>query len=86
MAYGLRYPILSWKWSEVEKLIHVLLQHQTYQILITDCDPIGLSQYDNANINTNKCSYSQIDFRKPTVLLIGSEAVGVSDEVRLGIM
>lgn len=75
MAYGLRYPVLTTQWTEVPSLFSLfsgmLSKNQQFQVLITDCD----------SSEESRQSYYHIDFTKPTVLIIGSEATGVSSEV-----
>jgi tRNA G18 (ribose-2'-O)-methylase SpoU len=75
MAYGLRYPVLATQWTEIPSLFSLfsdmLPKEQQFQILITDCDS------NEGNLQ----SYYHIDFTKPTILVIGSEATGVSPEV-----
>jgi tRNA G18 (ribose-2'-O)-methylase SpoU len=79
MAYGLRYPILTAQWTDIPSLFtslsEILSNQRQFQVLITDCD----------SNERNLQNYFHIDFTKPTVLIIGSEATGVSPEVSLSL-
>lgn len=82
MAYGMRYPLLSTTWDSLPSyLIEYCLQcarksesSQSFQVLITDCQP-----QNNPQKLVEK--YYDVDLTIPTLLVIGSEAFGVSPEV-----
>eukprot|EP00981_Chlorochromonas_danica_P004400 scaffold879_cov170-Ochromonas_danica.AAC.15 len=71
MSASLRLPLYEWKWSETASNLQSLLGEygQDYQVIVADGRDENLS-------------YHQVDFLKPTVLVIGNEAHGVSQEVK----
>lgn len=81
MGFGLKFPVLQLSWSSMLAAGGILAREETRSN--EDEDNVGLNIYmaDNAD---DAVPYFDCDFVRPFVLVIGSEAKGISTEVSLG--
>lgn len=78
MGVNLKIPILELSWQEIQQAVD---QYNADKSLSNDCNNNTI-QVIIADGNSSNISYNKVDFSKPTLLVIGSEAFGVSESAR----
>lgn len=73
MGTCLKLPIFEMsKWEDFSDAVSTSLSMNSYQLLLADCDRTG----------GKSIIYSDVDMKRPTFIVIGSESIGISDEIK----
>lgn len=66
---NLHFPVIECKWAKAPSVLATLFNDKPFQVIIADCE-------------ASSAKYVDMDYRQPTVLVVGSESAGVSTQAK----